>query len=437
MTARPRVGISLHSDLEFLEHAAPMIERAEVLEVTPETLWRPTDDGAGIRENDYHARFADLQQRRGIPFVAHGVELSPGSVEGGNVTSRTGRWLDQIRRDHETFHFEWYTEHLGYSAVGDLHCALPLPLPFAVEAVDACRDRLALVREIVPKVGFENSANYAFLGSVEHEPIFLNAVAGDDLHILLDLHNVYTECVNEGIDPIAYVDAIALDRVIEIHLAGGSMSEAAWLRTARTFRLDSHDGPVPDPVWQLFEHVLPRCRNLGAVIVERMTGTLDPERARGYEAELERAIATVEAAFADGPPAAPAPPTPPGRTVPPLAGGDLREVEEAFMALATSDQARADLERFREERPELQSVLGAIDGDALELTSLLVRKLRFERLLQGSREAGFWFSERPEEFAKVFGDYCRRVAPTAVFPSEEAALFEEWAASGLLGEEKR
>jgi uncharacterized protein (UPF0276 family) len=450
---RPLVGISLHADLEFLEHVRKVVERrAEILEVTPETLWRATPDG-GIRENDYHAIFADIRRQRAVPFIAHGVEWSPGTAEdaaGGGVARRTRQWLEQVRRDHATFDFLWYTEHLGFNAAGDLHAALPLPLPFATEAAAATRARLELLRSVVPVVGFENSVNYAFLGgwhALDLEPAFLTAVAGNDLHLLLDLHNVYTECRNEGRDPFAWVEALALDRVIEIHLSGGSESEAGWVRGGRVFRLDGHDGPVPDEVWALFEHVLPRCPRLRAVIVERMTGTLDAASARAYADELERAREVVERAFprsgrrAGGTAAAvrgaTARAASSGRCALPALppGCRLADVQRALLALVSTLRAREEVDTLVRARPELEPLLGPLDRDALQLTALLVRKLRFERLLQGSREAAFWFETRPEEFAKVFGRYCRDVAPTAVFPVEEVALFEEWAVEAPLSDD--
>ena len=443
---RPLVGISLHSELEFLEHTERVREHeAEILEVTPETLWRPSDDPErGVRENDYHAMFAELKQRRGVPFIAHGVELSPGTArdERGAVARRTRQWLEQIRLDHACFDYLWYTEHMGWSAVDELHSALPLPLPFCAEAVSACRRRLALLERIVPTVGFENSANYVFMGDVADEPAFFNAIAADRYHVLLDLHNVHTECVNAGLDPFEYVERIDLSRVIEIHLAGGSQSEAAWLSSGATFRLDSHDGPVPETVWKLFEHVLPRCTGLRAVIVERMTGTLDAESAKDYADEFRRALAIVKASPVGSEPSAAAPvgsepsaaapvgsePSPPRSADLPADAPPLHAVQRAFMEIVTAPKAGPALEKAREAHPELAAALGPLAADGLDLTALMVRKLRFERLLQGSKEAAFWFDERPEEFAAVFGDYYGAVEPTAVFPSEEADLFERWIA---------
>ena len=78
--------------------------------------------------------------------------------------------------------------------------------------------------------------------------------------------------------------------MIEIHLSGGSDSEPGWLPDGRTLRLDTHDGPVPEPVWRAYEQVRPRCPNLRGVVVERMTGTFNGRGdVNDYRDELRRA----------------------------------------------------------------------------------------------------------------------------------------------------
>jgi uncharacterized protein (UPF0276 family) len=96
--------------------------------------------------------------------------------------------------------------------------------------------------------------------------------------------------VNQRFDLDEYLAGLDLSRVIEIHLSGGSESEPAWLPAGRTLRLDTHDGPVPEPVWRAFEKVRPSCPNLRGVVVERMTGTFNgPGDVNDYRDELRRA----------------------------------------------------------------------------------------------------------------------------------------------------
>ena len=83
--------------------------------------------------------------------------------------------------------------------------------------------------------------------------------------------------------------------MIEIHVSGGSESDPAWLRSGKSMRLDSHDGAVPEPVWDLLERALPLCSNLRGVTLERMEGTVEAEHVPLLEQELRRIRRTVEA----------------------------------------------------------------------------------------------------------------------------------------------
>jgi uncharacterized protein (UPF0276 family) len=182
------------------------------------------------------------------------------------------------------------TEHLGWSAAGGIEAALPLPLPPVPEAVDAVAARLRLLAGVMPAVGFENNVTYFALGDPAGEPEFFNAICrATPCGLLLDLHNAWTQCANFGLDADDYVDRIDADAVMEIHVSGGSESPASWLRSGRTLRLDSHDGPVPEEVWRLLERVRPRCRNLRGVLVERMNGTFGAADVPALRDEVRRA----------------------------------------------------------------------------------------------------------------------------------------------------
>jgi hypothetical protein len=73
-----------------------------------------------------------------------------------------------------------------------------------------------------------------------------------------------------------------------------------------------------------------------------------------------------------------------------------------------------------------RDMLRAADADGLRLTHVLVTKLRLERLMRGDARAAADAAATPEEFMARFVRYAAEVAPTAVFPSEEAVLFQAW-----------
>jgi hypothetical protein len=76
---------------------------------------------------------------------------------------------------------------------------------------------------------------------------------------------------------------------------------------------------------------------------------------------------------------------------------------------------------------EVRRRLRAADPDGVRLSALLVARLRFERLLNGSAAAGAWFESDPAAFSAAFRRYHAEVPLTAFFPAGEAAAFEQWA----------
>lgn len=93
-----------------------------------------------------------------------------------------------------------------------------------------------------------------------------------------------------------------------------------------------------------------------------------------------------------------------------------RDARGAMEATANDDTASR----------RLRGEIGAASADGVRITELLVAKLRFERLLQGSREAGAWFQRDPAAFAASFREYHTTVAPRADGPVQEAAAFARW-----------
>jgi len=70
--------------------------------------------------------------------------------------------------------------------------------------------------------------------------------------------------------------------------------------------------------------------------------------------------------------------------------------------------------------------LAAADEDGVRLSALLVARLRFERLMRGSREAEDWYESDAAAFTEAFRRYHSEVPPTAFFPRGEAELFAAW-----------
>jgi uncharacterized protein len=80
-------------------------------------------------------------------------------------------------------------------------------------------------------------------------------------YLLLDVNNIYVSATNHGFSAEDYLAGIPADRVRQIHLAGHSQGRDGLL-------IDTHDHPVPDPVWALYQSARPRLGDV-AVMIER------------------------------------------------------------------------------------------------------------------------------------------------------------------------
>jgi uncharacterized protein (UPF0276 family) len=186
--------------------------------------------------------------REHYPVVLHGVSLSLGSTDALNHN-----YLRELARLARRFEPAWISDHLCWNGVGGHNLHDLIPLPYTEEALNHVARRIRAVQEILERrILIENVSSYMeFTSSTMSEWEFLGAVADEaDCGILLDINNIYVSAFNHRFDPLVYIDAIPVDRVVQFHLAGHS-DHGAYL-------LDTHDHPVCDEVWALYGHAVRR-----------------------------------------------------------------------------------------------------------------------------------------------------------------------------------
>jgi hypothetical protein len=398
-------GLYAPSDGRFLEKAAPALARCGHLEVVPSGLWMP--ERRGFEANGYLPWIEDWQQRLGVPVLAHGTWLDP--CGGGPAPD----WLDKLEAVHRRLRFPWFTDHLGACTLDGRTLTLPVPVPWTAAAGRRARASLDAVADIVGTVGLENSAFYVDAGD---DATFLAHACAAPHAMLLDVQNLVVAEQNLGLDVAAWLDRAPLERVIEVHVAGGGRSAPGWLPSGATYALDSHDGTVSPRTWQLLEQVLPRLPAVRALTLERLEGTLEDADVPGLIADLERL-----ASMAAGRPGAR--PLPAGSAPPPLPEGPT--VDGTWGRALCSDDPGAVLDG---DAAWLADV--GMQTDGLQLTARLVLQQRFGRLLRGSVPASRWFERDPAGFTEAWRLYHEEVPPTARTPGAEARRFEAWVAAG-------
>lgn len=108
---------------------------------------------------------------------------------------------------------------------------------------------------------------------------------------------------------------------------------------------------------------------------------------------------------------------------------ELEEIERVLADALTSADPWSAFVQAREEAslaPEVRARLAHVDEDGLRIAGLLVAKLRFERIMNGSRLGADWFERDPAAFTEAFRRYHTSVAPTELMPGLEGRRFETW-----------
>ena len=259
----PKIGVGLAYQgplRSFIETSEGVLD---FIEVVPDILWTDLGRDRSPRYVEDQASVDFIRQVRSrMPVIPHGIGLSIGSAHRFNREH-----IGQLSAWQERFHFPWHSDHLSYNlaaqGAGEINVGVTLPLPHDQEVLDLLVPRIAEIRAAMPvPFALENNVYYFDMpGQDMTEVEFLNRLCGlSGCYLLLDLHNLYVNARNLRVDPLAFLDALDLDNVIEIHLAGGMELDG--------FYLDAHSGCVPAAVWELLDRTLPQCRNLGGVTFE-------------------------------------------------------------------------------------------------------------------------------------------------------------------------
>lgn len=199
------------------------------------------------------------QIREIYPVAMHGVSMSVGSADGLN-----SEYLTKLKKLAQRIGPLWVSDHLCWTGIDGFNSHDLLPLPYTQEALSIVAANINHAQDFLERpMLIENPSSYlTFADDAMTEWEFLNELVDrTGCYLLLDINNIYVSGTNHGFDPQIYLDAIPPDRVRQIHLAGHSDGREGLL-------IDTHDQPVPDPVWSLYAQIIERFGDV-AVMIER------------------------------------------------------------------------------------------------------------------------------------------------------------------------
>jgi uncharacterized protein len=196
--------------------------------------------------------------RADYPMVLHGVSLSIGST-----TPFEREYLSDLKKLADRIQPAWISDHLCWTGVHGQNIHDLLPLPYTEETAKHVAERVKIVQDYLGRqILLENVSSYAsYVDSTMTEWEFITEIANAaDCLLLLDVNNIYVSSYNHNFDAKAFIDGVPKKRVQQIHLAGHQNNG--------DYIIDTHDAPVIDPVWDLYEYAIAK---LGAVstMIER------------------------------------------------------------------------------------------------------------------------------------------------------------------------
>ncbi|MET0339785.1 MAG: DUF692 domain-containing protein [Polyangiales bacterium] len=246
------IGIGLRQPIAgALFESAP--DALRWLEIHPENY---------VDRGGRYARLLAAAEER-WPLLTHGLTMGFGSARPFAADA-----LRKLAGLVERLACPWHSDHLCIASVDGVYLHDLLPLPPSDRAIDVASARIAEARAAlgVP-IAIEPISYYARPpGSALDEAAFLAALLeAADAKLLLDVNNVYVNAMNFGFDPRAFIDALPLSRVVQLHVAGHAVR-------ADGLRIDTHAEPICEAVYALFGYTMRKLARPIPVLLERDDG---------------------------------------------------------------------------------------------------------------------------------------------------------------------
>lgn len=192
-----------------------------------------------------------------VPLVLHGLDLSIGSNKAVEADYKS-KLLDSLDR----LHYHWFSDHISLTEEG-VEVGHLMPIQFSDKVLSTVVQKAKDIQSLSQKPFLLENITYYYPipGATYSEDEFITRVLEQaNCGMLLDLNNLYINAKNLGYDPYAFLHKIPLDRVVEIHLAGGSFKEGMLV--------DTHANPIGEEVWKLLDYAC-KVVPFKGVIIER------------------------------------------------------------------------------------------------------------------------------------------------------------------------
>ncbi|SEU28244.1 DUF692 domain-containing protein [Nonomuraea wenchangensis] len=193
---------------------------------------------------------------RGVPVIPHGVSLGVGGAE-----PPSARRLAHLAACAEALDAPLVSEHLAFVRGDGVEAGHLLPIPRTRESLRVVTENVRRAQEALPvPLALENVA--AIFGWPDDEltegRFLAELVERTGVRLLVDVANLYTNQVNLGLPAVAALDALPLEHLAYVHVAGGHEHQGIWH--------DTHTTAPPEPVLDLLTELCARTRPPGVLL---------------------------------------------------------------------------------------------------------------------------------------------------------------------------
>jgi uncharacterized protein (UPF0276 family) len=397
------VGIVYNAGLEPLLLQEPKI--IDVLEIEPQTMWMETPGHFGVvqarSEVDAHIEAMPW------PKLIHSI----GAPVGGSVAASELQ-LRLLRETTKRFRAPYASEHLAFNQAGDVFTGFFLPprqIPAGIAAYATAIRRMQDALGV--PLAIETGVNYLRprADEIPDGDFLAELVNVADCGILLDLHNLYCNERNGRQSVEGFLARLPLDRVWEIHMAGGLELSGFWL--------DAHSGAIPDPLLAIAREVVPNLPNLKAIIFELFPSFLPIFGLDGVRDQMEH----LRSLWALRRPTSARPTTRSVASILTSAGPNLREWEDALGSMVIGRSPRTPLDH------ELLADPG------VPLVRALVEQFRASMVVGVYRLTSrfLMLALTQDVFTTLLQDFWSRYAPHQYAATEADMFYSDLEARGL------
>ena len=226
---------------------------------------------AGAVDVSVYQQEIQALQKANIPLLYH-----PSCLNLCGPWPNPAPWLNRVNAHVSQVASAWLAQDVAICFAGEtpgysIDLGYFIPPILTRETLLQAQERVLEVREHVKApLLLEPAPVTCVVGDMNIYEWLSELARSTDCGLLVDAGHLVSHQLAMGRDRLslcAGLDAIAWDRVVEVHVAGGVIQRHPQYED-KNYYLDAHDLPVLDETWQIFRYVLQQAPVLRAVCFE-------------------------------------------------------------------------------------------------------------------------------------------------------------------------